>query len=118
MRWQYWKSVYLYFTALERNLCSNDTDYRQNCFLLNLCLLRLLANCGVMFQNWTIHGLYWGSYLTHRPAVLIDSLNELLSWLSKGLITVQISHTYRLPEVSNIKKLHNSWRLHQAVISC
>uniref|UniRef100_A0ACD5T768 Uncharacterized protein n=1 Tax=Avena sativa TaxID=4498 RepID=A0ACD5T768_AVESA len=51
-----------------------------------------------LIKNWTIHGLYWGSYLIHRPAVLIDSLNELLSWLSKGLITVQISHTYRLPE--------------------
>ena len=51
-----------------------------------------------MFQNWTIHGLYWGSYLTHRPAVLIDSLNELLSWLSKGLITVKLSQTYRLAE--------------------
>lgn len=51
-----------------------------------------------LVKNWTIHGLYWGSYLIHRPAVLVDSLNELLSWLSKGLITVQISHTYRLPE--------------------
>ncbi|KAK1694126.1 hypothetical protein QYE76_010823 [Lolium multiflorum] len=51
-----------------------------------------------LVKNWTIHGLYWGSYLIHRPAVLIDSLNELLSWLSKGLITAKISHTYRLPE--------------------
>lgn len=52
-----------------------------------------------LVKNWTVHGLYWGSYLTHRPQVLIDSLNELLSWLSKGLITVQISHCYRLVEV-------------------
>ncbi|KAL5674971.1 hypothetical protein ACJX0J_011102, partial [Zea mays] len=51
-----------------------------------------------LVKNWTVHGLYWGSYLTHRPQVLIDSLNELLSWLSKGLITVQISHCYRLVE--------------------
>nr|CAB3465597.1 unnamed protein product [Digitaria exilis] len=56
-----------------------------------------------LVKNWTIHGLYWGSYLTHRPQVLLDSLNELLSWLSKGLITVQISHRYRLAEVSNIE---------------
>lgn len=55
----------------------------------------------MLFQNWTIHGLYWGSYFTHRPPVLIDSLNELFSWLSKGLIKIQISHTYRLPEVSD-----------------
>ncbi|KAL6620016.1 hypothetical protein ACP70R_031917 [Stipagrostis hirtigluma subsp. patula] len=51
-----------------------------------------------LIKNWTVHGLYWGSYLIHRPAVLIDSLNELFSWLSKGLIKVQISHTYRLAE--------------------
>jgi len=51
-----------------------------------------------LVKNWTIHGLYWGSYLTHEPRVLIDSLNELLLWLSKGLITVQISHRYRLAE--------------------
>ncbi|CAD6262222.1 unnamed protein product [Miscanthus lutarioriparius] len=51
-----------------------------------------------LLKNWTVHGLYWGSYLTHRPRVLIDSLNELLSWLSKGLIKVQISHRYRLVE--------------------
>ncbi|XP_062231087.1 uncharacterized protein LOC133928667 [Phragmites australis] len=51
-----------------------------------------------LVKNWTIHGLYWGSYLSHCPAVLIDSLNELLLWLSKRLITVQISHAYRLGE--------------------
>uniref|UniRef100_A0ACD5V7C6 Uncharacterized protein n=1 Tax=Avena sativa TaxID=4498 RepID=A0ACD5V7C6_AVESA len=51
-----------------------------------------------LVKNWTIHGMYWSSYLTHRPSLLTDSLNEILSWLSKGLITVQISHTYRLPE--------------------
>ncbi|TVU18701.1 hypothetical protein EJB05_34812 [Eragrostis curvula] len=51
-----------------------------------------------LVKNWTIHGLYWGSYFVHQPAVLIDSLSELLSWLSKGLITVQISHTYKLNE--------------------
>ncbi|EES12890.1 hypothetical protein BDA96_06G243400 [Sorghum bicolor] len=51
-----------------------------------------------LVKNWTVHGLYWGSYLIHRPRVLIDSLNELLSWLSKGLIKVQISHCYRLVE--------------------
>ncbi|KAI4964672.1 hypothetical protein ZWY2020_060019 [Hordeum vulgare] len=39
-----------------------------------------------------------GKLLNSPPAVLIDSLNELLSWLSKGLITVKISHTYRLTE--------------------
>ncbi|KAK6916003.1 hypothetical protein RJ641_018864 [Dillenia turbinata] len=51
-------------------------------------------------KNWTVHGLYWGSYKIHRPGVLEDSLNELLSWLAKGLITVNISHAYPLWEAN------------------
>lgn len=51
-------------------------------------------------QNWTVHGLYWGSHRIHRPHVLEDSLKELLSWLADGLITVKISHTFSLREVS------------------
>ncbi|MCD7461833.1 hypothetical protein HAX54_047206 [Datura stramonium] len=51
-----------------------------------------------VFQNWTIHGLYWGSHKIHQPNVLGDSLEELLSWLSKGLITINISHTFSLAE--------------------
>jgi hypothetical protein len=53
------------------------------------------------FQNWTVHGLYWGSYKIHRPVVLEDSIRELLSWVAKGRITIHISHTYSLSEVQN-----------------
>ncbi|KDP21617.1 hypothetical protein JCGZ_03288 [Jatropha curcas] len=53
-----------------------------------------------LVKNWTIHGLYWGSYRIHQPVVLEDSLKELLSWMEKGLITIHISHTYRLSEAS------------------
>lgn len=51
------------------------------------------------YQNWTIHGLYWGSYGIHRPGFLEDSLRELLSWMEKGLITIHISHIYSVSEV-------------------
>ncbi|KAE8668505.1 Alpha/beta-Hydrolases superfamily protein isoform 1 [Hibiscus syriacus] len=51
-----------------------------------------------MSLNWTVHGLYWGSYRIHRPAVLEDSIRELLSWMQKGLITIHVSHTYSLSE--------------------
>lgn len=54
-----------------------------------------------LVKNWTIHGLYWGSYKINQPGVLEDSLKELLSWLAKGLITIRISHTYSLSEVRN-----------------
>ncbi|XP_022747820.1 quinone oxidoreductase-like protein 2 homolog [Durio zibethinus] len=53
-----------------------------------------------LVKNWTVHGLYWGSYRTHRPAVLEDSICELLSWMEKGLITIHISHTYSLSEAN------------------
>ncbi|XWS65644.1 hypothetical protein CRYUN_Cryun05aG0131500 [Craigia yunnanensis] len=52
-----------------------------------------------LVKNWTVHGLYWGSYRIHRPAVLEDSMRELLSWMEKGLITIHISHTYSLSEI-------------------
>ncbi|XP_023550732.1 quinone oxidoreductase-like protein 2 homolog [Cucurbita pepo subsp. pepo] len=47
-----------------------------------------------LVKNWTVHGLYWGSYSIHRPQVLEESMTELLSWLSSGLIRVHISHIY------------------------
>ncbi|KAJ0047032.1 hypothetical protein Pint_06703 [Pistacia integerrima] len=51
-----------------------------------------------LVKNWTIHGLYWGSYRIHRPGFLEDSVKELLSWMARGLITIHISHTYSLSE--------------------
>ncbi|KAK6117865.1 hypothetical protein DH2020_048390 [Rehmannia glutinosa] len=53
-----------------------------------------------LVKNWTVHGLYWGSYKIYQPRVLEDSQKELLSWLSRGLITVKISHTYSLSEAN------------------
>ncbi|KAL1337378.1 hypothetical protein HN51_032048 [Arachis hypogaea] len=53
-----------------------------------------------LVKNWTVHGLYWGSYKIHRPAVLEDSLKDLLSWLARGLISIHISHSYCLSEAN------------------
>ncbi|PON71116.1 Alcohol dehydrogenase superfamily, zinc-type [Parasponia andersonii] len=53
-----------------------------------------------LVKNWTVHGLYWGSYKLHRPGVLEDSIGELLSWVVKGLIKIHISHTYSLSEAN------------------
>ncbi|KAM7253720.1 hypothetical protein ACFE04_031402 [Oxalis oulophora] len=53
-----------------------------------------------LVKNWTVHGLYWGSYKIHRPQVLEESLKELLSWAAQGLIKIHISHTYRLQEAN------------------
>ncbi|KAK7317047.1 hypothetical protein RJT34_00954 [Clitoria ternatea] len=53
-----------------------------------------------LVKNWTVHGLYWGSYKIHRPHVLEDSIKELLSWLARGLISIHTSHSYRLSEAN------------------
>ncbi|KAL5569684.1 hypothetical protein UlMin_026259 [Ulmus minor] len=53
-----------------------------------------------LVKNWTVHGLYWGSYRIHRPDVLEDSIKELLSWVVKGWIKIHISHAYSLSEAS------------------
>ncbi|KAA3454146.1 quinone oxidoreductase-like protein 2-like protein [Gossypium australe] len=55
----------------------------------------------ILVKNWTVHGFYWGSYRIHQPAVLEDSVRELLSWMEKGLITVHISHSYS-PSKANL----------------
>ncbi|OEL24704.1 Quinone oxidoreductase-like protein 2-like protein [Dichanthelium oligosanthes] len=52
----------------------------------------------VLHKNWTVHGMFWTSYRIHQPQVFNDSLNKILSWLSKGLIKIHISHIYRLSE--------------------
>ena len=57
--------------------------------------------CLWVIQNWTVHGLYWGSHRMHQPGVLEDSVKEPLSWLSRGLIKIHISHSYNLSEVSS-----------------
>ncbi|XP_074286467.1 uncharacterized protein LOC141611750 isoform X2 [Silene latifolia] len=53
-----------------------------------------------LVKNWTVHGLYWGSYRIHCPSVLDLSLQQLLSWLANGLISINISHTYSLAEAN------------------
>jgi len=53
-----------------------------------------------LVKNWTVHGLYWGSYKLHQPDVLVNSMQELLSWLAKGLIHINVSHTFRLSEAN------------------
>lgn len=53
-----------------------------------------------LVKNLTIHGIYWGSYFKHQPTILKDSMNELLSWLSKGFISVHVSHKFPLSQAN------------------
>ncbi|KAI5069162.1 hypothetical protein GOP47_0015463 [Adiantum capillus-veneris] len=53
-----------------------------------------------LVKNLTVHGIYWGSYFKNQPSILRDSMNELLLWLSKGLIAVHISHKFPLSQAN------------------
>jgi hypothetical protein len=72
--------------------------------LLNFVCSTFLATNEVLFlsvQNWTVHGLYWGSYFQHKPEVLRESTQELLEMLGKGTLRVNVSHTFSLDQVGS-----------------
>lgn len=51
----------------------------------------MAANIALV-KNLTLHGIFWGSYMQHSPAVLQKSLQELVTWLGQGKIHVPVSH--------------------------
>ena len=51
----------------------------------------MAANIALV-KNLTLHGIFWGSYMQHNPAVLQGSLKELVTWLGQGKIHVPVSH--------------------------
>ena len=57
---------------------------------------QVAANIALV-KNLTLHGVFWGSYMQHAPAVLQGSLRELLSWLADGKISVPVSHRQNAP---------------------
>ncbi|MBA0572842.1 hypothetical protein Golob_000150 [Gossypium lobatum] len=78
----------------------NELVARYTHFLLLLFFNSIFKQVSCSSQNWIVHGFYWGSYRIHQPAVLEDSVRELISWMEKGLITVHISHTYSLSKAN------------------
>lgn len=53
-----------------------------------------------LVKNLTVHGIYWGSYMKNRPAVLRHSMETLLGWLQDGSVTVHVSGSYDLCEAN------------------
>ena len=45
-----------------------------------------------LVKNATLHGVFWGSYMQHRPRVLRRSLEQLITWLGEGRISIPIFH--------------------------
>ena len=45
-----------------------------------------------LVKNATLHGVFWGSYMQHKPRVLRRSLEQLIAWLGEGRISIPIFH--------------------------
>ena len=59
----------------------------------------MAANIALV-KNWTLHGVFWGSYMQHNPRVLRASLEQLALWLGEGKLHVPVSHRCDLPPPS------------------
>eukprot|EP00271_Cylindrocystis_brebissonii_P017530 TRINITY_DN4598_c0_g1_i1.p1 TRINITY_DN4598_c0_g1~~TRINITY_DN4598_c0_g1_i1.p1 ORF type:complete len:372 (-),score=74.50 TRINITY_DN4598_c0_g1_i1:660-1775(-) len=59
----------------------------------------IAANVALV-KNLTLHGIYWGSYMSHEPRVLHASMQTLLAWLAEGQIVVHVSHHVLLPQIN------------------
>ncbi len=51
---------------------------------------QLRANL-LLVKNVTVHGVFWGSYMQHQPAVLRSSMDKVLQLVEGGRIAVHIS---------------------------
>lgn len=59
----------------------------------------------LLVKNLTVHGVYWGGYLSFAPETLADSLATLVQWHERGWIRPHISHRLpfdRLPEALDL----------------
>ncbi|KAK9915971.1 hypothetical protein WJX75_006753 [Coccomyxa subellipsoidea] len=58
---------------------------------------KVAANIALV-KNLTLHGVFWGSYMQHKPSVLQKSLQELVSWWAEGKISIPVSHRFPLEQ--------------------
>ena len=62
----------------------------------------------LLVKNLTVIGLYWGGYMAFRPAVLRDSLAELLALYQAGRLRPHVSHALPLDRVEEALDLLRS----------
>ena len=54
----------------------------------------------LLVKNVSVHGFYWGGFLTFNPKLLTDSLAEIFRWQAEGRIRPHISHCLPLAEAA------------------
>ena len=64
----------------------------------------------LLVKNISVLGVYWGGYLAFRPAVVTDSLAELLRWYEEGKLHPHVSHCLPLSQVAEGMELLRSRR--------
>jgi NADPH2:quinone reductase len=62
----------------------------------------------LLVKNLSVLGLYWGGYLSFRPDILTNSLNQLMTWHGEGRITPHVSHVLPLERASEGMELLRS----------
>ncbi len=58
----------------------------------------------LLVKNCAVIGLYWGAYMWRDPAVMSNSLRELLSWYAQGSLKPHVSRTFPLGEAREALK--------------
>jgi len=57
-----------------------------------MCLSAQVAANIALVKNLTLHGVFWGSYITQNPKILRQGIQEVVTWLGEGKLTVPVSH--------------------------
>ncbi|SMX27752.1 Phthiocerol synthesis polyketide synthase type I PpsC [Pelagimonas phthalicica] len=55
----------------------------------------------LLVKNLSVHGLYWGGYLSFRPDVLTKSLEQLIAWHGEGKLKPHVSHVLPLEQAGD-----------------
>lgn len=62
----------------------------------------------LLVKNLSVHGLYWGGYLSFRPDVLTKSLEQLIAWRGEGKLKPHVSHVLPLEQAGEGMELLRS----------
>ncbi|EFJ49520.1 hypothetical protein VOLCADRAFT_59353 [Volvox carteri f. nagariensis] len=54
----------------------------------------------LLVKNVTMHGVFWGSYMSYRPKVLAESMQQVLKWFGEGRLRVEVYDRYPMERVT------------------
>ncbi len=51
-----------------------------------------------LVKEFSVVGVFWGSFARHEPELFSDNMRQLLAWLDQGVVSVSIEKTFPLAE--------------------